>query len=341
MEEFGLCVKRLLRSDRKNKNDKKIKGLGLNISLISAIIQGLSIMKNFSHNNPENIMQPFYSSDLVARSLVRVGIPRYKAYKITHDIWEEMGTKHKDEKVLVRKVLKVLKEKYPQLVSPYRDWRKIMKHKKPLIILIGGATGIGTSTLAVRLGWLLEINHILGSDSVREIIRQFMPQEITPILNVSTYQTDNFVKHVKSHKDGLIYGFISQSDKVIYGIAAIIKRAIKEKESMVIEGVHLVPGEMNFLEKYKDDAVIVPIILDVNKEETHKEHFFSRHVQNKDRSSDKYLKYFAEIRLIRDYLVQQAGKFHVPVIENYNMRKVEEEVLTKIYARFFSPKKNS
>ncbi|MCF7917606.1 2-phosphoglycerate kinase [Candidatus Gracilibacteria bacterium] len=288
-------------------------------------------MKKHVPISVSDLTQPYYSSDLLARSLVRTGIPRYKAYQITHNIWEEMGQDKKDEKTLKKKVLTLLKSKYPDLVSRHQQWQKIMQRTKPVIILIGGGTGIGTSTLAVRLGWLLEINQILGTDSVREVVRRFLPAEIEPLLNVSTYETGNHVKLVKSHEDGVIYGFLSQSKKVIYGVEAIVKRAIKEETSIVIEGVHLIPGEMDFLKKYKSKATIIQVLLDVNQPETHRQHFFTRQLQNANRAKTKYLKYFKEIRLIRDFLVAQAQKNDVPIIENYSLNQAEKEVLEKIY----------
>ncbi len=277
------------------------------------------------------LTQPYYSSDLFVRSLVRTGVPRYKAYQVAHNVWEELEKKKKTKQVLSRKALTFLKEKYPKLVSKYKQWNQIMKRTKPLIILLGGGTGVGTSTLAVRLGWLLEINQILGTDSVREVVRQFLPKAIEPTLNVSTYETANYIKSVKSHEDAVVYGFSSQSRKVLYGIEAIIKRAVKEKTSIIIEGVHIIPGEMEFLEKYNSKATIVQILLDTNKPELHKQHFLTRQLQNSNRPKIRYLKHFKEIRLIRDYLVAKAKKHKVPIVENYGLSQTEKDVLEKIY----------
>lgn len=289
-------------------------------------------MKKSDTSKSSPLNQPYYSSDLLVRSLVRVGIPRYKSYQITHNIWEEIGQGKKDEKTLTQKALLVLKKKYPELIPCYKKWKSIMRHKKPFIILLGGGTGIGTSTLAVRLAWLLEINQILGTDSIREVVRQFMPKKIDPILNVSTYETGEHVQLVKSHKDALIYGFLSQSKKVLYGIEAVIKRSIKESSSVVIEGVHLVPGEMEFLKQYTSKSIIIEILLDVESPEIHRQHFFKRHLQNTNRTKTKYLEHFSEIRLIRDFLVNQAKKRNIPIVENNSLNRAEKEIVEKIYA---------
>lgn len=296
-------------------------------------------MKKHLSAGIENIIHPYYSSDLLVRSLVRAGIPRYKAYQITHGIWEDIKGQAKTEKKLERKVIKIIKEKYPELLDRYRNWRGIMRKNKPLIILLGGSTGIGTSTMAVRLGWLLEINQILGTDSVREVIRGFLPKRIEPLLNVSTYETGELMEHIHSHEDALIYGFLSQSRKVIYGVEAVIKRAIKEKMNIVIEGVHLVPGIINFLSKYEHKATIIPVLLDVDQEEKHRQHFLTRQLQNANRAKKKYIDHFREIRTIRDYLFSQAKKNKIPVIENYSIHHAEKEILNVIYELFYSKKK--
>lgn len=289
-------------------------------------------MKQTDSSVASPLTQPYYSSDLLVRSLVRVGIPRYKAYQITHNIWEEIGQGKKDEKTLTQKVLLVLKKKYPELIPHYKKWKSIIQRKKPFIILLGGGTGIGTSTLAIRLAWLLEINQILGTDSIREVVRQFLPKQIEPLLNVSTYETGEHVQLVKSQKDALIYGFLSQSKKVLYGTEAVIKRAIKESSSVLIEGVHLIPGEMDFLKQYKSKATIVEILLDVENPEMHRQHFFKRHLQNANRAKTKYLEHFSEIRSIRDFLVNQAQEKDIPIIENTSLNRAEKEIVEQIYA---------
>lgn len=274
--------------------------------------------------------QPFYG-DILARSLLRIRIPKYEAYQITHRIWKKISRSKKDSHEVQKEVEAVLKKNYPKLLKSYRHWIQIMKSPKPTVILIGGGTGIGTSTLAVRMAWLLEINRIVSTDSVREVIRQFLSADVLPIVHVSTYQTGKLIEQVNSAHDRLIYGFLSQSKEVLNGVEAIVKRSIKESASVVIEGIHIVPGEMKFLKKYAKEATIIQVMLDVKQKSKHRLHFFSRRTQSANRSKTEYLKHFDDIRLIRDFLVEQAEKNHVSVIQNYDMHKVEQELLQKIY----------
>lgn len=281
--------------------------------------------------------EPFYG-DVLARSLLRINVPRYPAYQIAQEIWQTIRHEKKDPKKIAKLAAKLLRKKYPELMPAYKNWRKIMRKRKPLIILLGGGTGIGTSTLALRIAWLLEIEHIVSTDTVREVIRQFVGKNVLPILHVSSYQAGQLIEQVKSSHDRLIYGFLSQSQEVLNGVEAIIQRAITEETSMVIEGVHLIPGQMKFLDKYKNKAFIIQVVLDVEQKPAHRRHFFLRAIQSAKRGKAKYLKYFKEIRLIRDYLIKEAEKNQVPVIKNYNLRKAEKAVLQKIYSDYFQKK---
>ncbi|MFH1280540.1 MAG: hypothetical protein ABII08_02925 [Candidatus Beckwithbacteria bacterium] len=283
----------------------------------------------------KNINQPFYSSQL-AHSFLRVGLPRYIAYQIAHNIWEEFLHKNKDESKLYRRACAILKEKYPELLDRYRNWHKIAKRKKPLIIFVGGSTGVGTSTLAVKLGSALDINHIVSTDAVREIVRKFLPVQISPLLHVSTYESGAIIETIRSYNDAVVFGFVSQSKKVIYGLEPVIKRSVKERQDIIIEGIHLIPGQMEFLKKYEKKAKIIQIILDVDHVKTHLEHFSIRHFQNSNRPKTKYLKNFKEIRLIRDFLVHEAEENNVSVFENYNLNKVERQIVNYIYLQYLA-----
>ena len=44
--------------------------------------------------------------------------------------------------------------------------------------------------------------------------------------------------------DRLISGFCIQAQQVSVGVKAVVDRAIKERTSMIIEGIHLLPGRI-------------------------------------------------------------------------------------------------
>jgi len=299
---------------------------------------------NNENQNKTNIetLQPFYG-DILAKSLLRIGITKYEAYKIAQKIKISITSKNKKVSMIshleiAKEVKKILQESYPYLVDAYENWRKITKRDNPLIILLGGGTGIGTSTLAIRIAWLMDISRIVSTDSVREVIRQFLPQRVLPLLNVSTYETGEYLPHVKSHHDAVVYGFLSQSKKVLYGVEAVIKRAIKENESLIIEGIHLIPGELESLKELEKEAIILPLLLDIKSKNVHLSRFSEREMQSSARKEEKYVKHFKEIRMIRDFLVKEAKNTNVQIIQNLNLRNTEKIILEKIYESFIFKK---
>lgn len=310
--------------------------------MVGRIVENKKI-KNLKKTNAKsklaNLSQPFYG-DLLARSLLRIGVPKFEAYEIAHEIWKKISHRKNAPLKISKLVVDFLKERHSTLIPRYRAWQKIMKSPKPLILIIGGGTGIGTSTLAVRLAWLLNISHVVGTDSVREIVRRLLPQSVIPSLSVSTFEEANTSSVIRSKRDRLIAGFLSQSRKVLFGIEALIDRAMREKKSTVIEGIHLIPGEMDFLDRYSKQAMIIPIMLDIRSQSSHRARFLSRNLQNSKRPKDRYLKYFKEIRLIRDYLVEASKKRHVPVVENYDLRDAERALLDAIFRAYHSRKKS-
>ena len=57
-----------------------------------------------------------------------------------------------------------------------------------MAVLLAGTSGCGKSTLAGLLAARLGITTLLSTDSVRHMMRSFVPQADNPVLWASTYQ---------------------------------------------------------------------------------------------------------------------------------------------------------
>jgi 2-phosphoglycerate kinase len=99
---------------------------------------------------------------------------------------------------------------------------------------------------------------------------------------------------------------------VLVGVRAAMERALEEGWSMVLEGVHLVPG---MLESDRLNAVVVSCVLAISDETAHERHFLSRDAVS-GRAQSRYLDRFADIRRLQDMLLARARREDVPVIEN-------------------------
>ena len=56
----------------------------------------------------------------------------------------------------------------------YKNWRSLRTSKKPLIILIGGASGVGTSSMAFELANRLRLKNLISTDMIREVMRKII-----------------------------------------------------------------------------------------------------------------------------------------------------------------------
>lgn len=202
--------------------------------------------------------------------------------------------------------------------------------RKPYVILIGSASGIGKSTIASELAKTLDITHTIETDFIREIVRGIIGPEYAPALHKSSY--DAYVtlrdKHrFEENSEGLISaGFEEHASFVIPAIEKVITRAVNDSDDVVIEGVHLVPGLIN-IDKFKDYAYIYFFVL-TSDEEIHKERFVKRAMAIK--RGGKHLEYFKENRIINNYLVKQAVEHNIPVINNLEVDNTIKRMLSLI-----------
>jgi 2-phosphoglycerate kinase len=201
-------------------------------------------------------------------------------------------------------------------VARYRAWQKVLRLERPLIVLLGGATGTGKSTLATELAYRLGISRITSTDVVRQVMRAFFAPGLMPALHFSSFEAGEGLKIPMpdpDEADRALYGFIQQAEQVAVGAGAVIDRAVEEGLSMVIEGVHLVPGLIEAPER--PAATVIQIMVAIEDEEAHQAHFVARDLSSDGRSGDRYLRRFGEIRRIQDYLLGRADRLGVPVVD--------------------------
>ncbi len=190
------------------------------------------------------------------------------------------------------------------------------------IILLYGGTGVGTSSYSFELAKLLDIPTIISTDSIREVIRSVITADINPVLGTSTFlagKTLNYnSKSDDVKKSEILRGFKIQSQAVQVGIDAVVRRALQENTSLILEGVHLIPGKVNFA---KNNSDIYECMLYISNPEIHKQRFLSRQDAAPIRGSSKYLDNFTEIRWVHDYLLEKGNQTSLLLVDNSGDRK--------------------
>ncbi|KAJ4802598.1 hypothetical protein LUZ62_015164 [Rhynchospora pubera] len=245
---------------------------------------------------------------------------------------------------------------------------RIRERKQSVTILLCGTSGCGKSTLSALLGSRLGITTVVSTDSIRHMMRSFVDEKENPLLWASTYHAGECLDPVevakakakrrakKITKDGVsdekfhvrssdlvlgsemiskkqmaVEGYKAQSEMVIDSLDRLITAWEAQRESVIIEGVHL---SLNFvMGLMKKHPSIIPFMVYISSEDKHMERFAVRaKYMTLEPAKNKYIKYIRNIRTIQEYLCKRADKHLVPKINNTNV----DRSVAAIHATVFS-----
>lgn len=280
-----------------------------------------------------------YSKGLMATSLMATGLPPSRSYKIARIIQQQLiddgrlSVKMNDLHDLAYNVLLLNEGK--DYADKYRRWQALRKIDRPVIVLVGGTTGVGKSTVATTIAHRLGITHVVPTDALREVMRAVLSRDLVPALHQSSFLAWKTVDQT-FEKNPLIAGYLDQVKIVSVGIRAVIERAVKEGLNVVIEGVHIVPGFINC--PICEDAFVVPMIITVEDEDLHRSHFYIRELQTEGvRPFERYRSNFEEIRAIGEYVNRMARERQVPVISSHSLDTTITTALEEVLDSVLGP----
>lgn len=283
-----------------------------------------------------------YSKGLMASTIMATGLSPMHAYSVAQKVENEL----KSGKIfqlsideLNKRVAKILAEDVGlEFAERFEKWVAFEKLDKSIILMVGGTTGVGKSTLASEVAHRLGITRIVSTDAIREIMRMVYPAEVIPALHVSSFEADKVLRiPVPPGADPLILGFREQTSIVVQGIKAEVKRVITEGLHVVVEGVHVVPGYIDFIKDFEDRAVVIPIIVWMEDEDAHRSHFFLREIDTEGRRPyEKYRQNFERIRKIGEFVKGLALERGIPVINFSYLDTAVNDVLQIVFQRVFA-----
>ncbi|MEA3411492.1 MAG: cyclic nucleotide-binding domain-containing protein [Pseudomonadota bacterium] len=221
----------------------------------------------------------------------------------------------------------------------YLAWSTFRRSGTPLILLIGGCTGTGKSTVAAELSLRLDIGRTQSTDMLREVVRLFVSEESAPELHASTYaawQARQAAIGVASGEGSqLVDGFRAQAASLATAMDGVIERSVRERASTIIEGIHVHPAYHEHLSHH--DALFVPLLLTNPSQDALKRHFARRGQKAPSRSAGRYLENFTSIWQLQTYLIEEAARRGVPMIPNIQLvdtvRRVMEVITDALLVR--------
>lgn len=272
-----------------------------------------------------------YSKGLMAGQVMVTGLSPYRAYQVAERIEDvllernQTSVSSEDLTALAVEVLDDLAgERYAQ---NFVRWQRVADLDVPIVIVIGGATGVGKSTIATQIAARLGIVRVVPTDAVREVMRALFTRELMPALYTSSFDAGEALREPPARAgDQAVVGFREQTAAVAVGVTKLIERSAIEGTSTIIEGAHVVPGFLDASD-FEDRALMVPLVVVVDDEDAHRNNFVVRSADSAARPMGRYLENFENIRRVQKYIKSQALSHNWPVVTNYGLDQALSAVI--------------
>ena len=283
-----------------------------------------------------------FSVGILTRSLEACVIESQPANEVAQRVLEALQKRGQSEiepPELRRLIYHSLKEHCSkEAANYYLSRRQFETSGEPLIILVGGATGTGKSTISSELAYRLDVVRTQSTDMMREIIRSYLAPHVVPTLGYSSFDAWRGLPGMEA-RDGqgntdnpVIAGFLAQYANVSSALEATIARALKERHDIIIDGVHVLPMELD-LAKARETAVVVPVMLAVTTRQQLANQLSWRKRDQPDRGSSRYLEKLDAIWELQSFLLNLADKAQIPIIANWTIEDTVHEVVLEVNRR--------
>jgi len=262
--------------------------------------------------------QPFSKGHL-SQSLLAAALEPNDAFDVAREIERELvvsGIREISRHDLRRMTFQALsRETSSQAAERYLVWRRYQDPDRPVIILLGGAAGVGKTSLALEVAHRLGIARVLSTDSIRQVMRIILSKDLLPTLHASSYDAYKLLPPEAVGDDPVIEGFLSQATTVSVGVRASMDRAIAENASLVMDGVSLVPGLLD-LHAYAELADVIFLNVAALDEDSFENRFAARASEAAHRAPHRYLQNLDAILRIQNHLLELSDRYDVPIVDN-------------------------
>lgn len=279
------------------------------------------MVRDGSHDLP-------FGEAVLARTLIVTGLPTTEAMQVAADVGDQLKRGRStvvsidDVREATQQVLVGRGES--EVLRRLRARWFLRATRQPVVIAIGGTSGVGKSTVAAGAARMLGIDGVLSTDLVRAVLRGTLNPELVPALSESSFSAQRMLR---SNLEGnrLLMAFEQQAAIVEQAGISLVRRALKEGMQLVLNGVHVVPG----LVSYSDDWPLFNYVLTVPEVEEHEHRFIARFATS-DRAPEHYLARIQAIRELDEYIVAHSREAGIPVIESSDPNRTVYEMVGAI-----------
>jgi 2-phosphoglycerate kinase len=263
-----------------------------------------------------------FSKGTLSQSLLAASLEPDDAFEVARRIEADLmleGRKQVSQVEMRRLAYDQLLDRFGRRAAErYLVWRVFEEPDKPVIILLGGTAGVGKTSLALAVAQRLGVSRILSTDSIRHVMRIMLSSDLMPVLHVSSFDAYRQLPQLGQEDDPVIGGFLNQASTVSVGVRAMLDRAIEENTSLVLDGVALVPGLIDF-DLYKDRAHIFFLMVGRLDQAAFQTQFEARAERQRARGAERYVERLEEIIKIQEYLLEQAERNDIPIVDNVTL----------------------
>jgi len=279
-----------------------------------------------------------FSKGLMATSILATGLETERAYQIAAGIERELRRRgvqgvNADELSLLA-AQAITSEAGPDAAARYQAWRRVKRMGRPVITVLSGASGVGKSTLATRLAVRLGVTRVVTTDTIREVLRTVVPQTVLPELHVSTFEKPGDAPQ----DEDILASYWRQARAVCAATCAVARRLATEGRDAILEGVHIVPGQLSReLASHASGPIMVEFLLTLSDEDLHRRNLTDRVKREPARRGARHLGEFTTLRALQASLRAAAQRARVPELDASAPAELTQLVVDRVVGALPEP----